>query len=111
MPSVSLKGDGTVRRAVANSIGTPSTSMSVGIPKLRLPVFIVAGPIAASAPTEALFGNAACSSEIPLGVGVTNGADEDGAAPVRRCSKLPEPKNQRRSRLIGPPAVPPHRLS
>ncbi len=100
-----------VRRAVANSIGCPSTSTVVGVPKVRLPILVLAGPIAANALTAGLLGKACCSCWIPLGVGVRKGAEEEGAVPVRVCSKLAEPKNHNLSFSMGPPTVPPHRLS
>src|SRR5580692_7371181 len=100
-----------VRRATANSIGCPSTSTVVGVPNVRLPLAIAVGPMAANALTAGLLGKACCSCWIPFGVGVRKGADEEGAVPVRVCSKLPEPKNHNLSFRIGPPTVPPHRLS
>src|SRR5579864_7988545 len=83
----------------------------MGVPNESVPAFTDAGPTDARAPTAELLGNAACNCEIPLGVGVTNGAEDSGCAPVRVCSQFPEPKNHSLSLLIGPPRVPPQRLS
>src|SRR2546425_8937665 len=48
---------------------------------------------------------------MPVGVGSKPGALELGRPPVRCRSMFAEPKNQALSLQIGPPTVPPNRLS
>src|SRR6185437_9489974 len=81
------------------------------LPKVGLPAVTAVGPNWARAATAGLLGNAACSCLMPVRVGVVAGVEELGE-PAERCrSKLPEPKNQILSFLMGPPMVPPKRLS
>ena len=67
--------------------------------------------MAANAATAELPGNAACNCPKPVVSGVKLPPDEKGAAPMRCRSKFPEPKNQSLFLQIGPPNVPPKRLS
>src|ERR1700686_191930 len=71
---------------------------------------MVAGPIAASNGPTGLLGKAAISCWIPVSVG-TGPGEVLGDPAARWRSKLVEPKNQILSFQMGPPSVPPNRLS
>src|SRR5450755_4946797 len=58
-----------------------------------------------------LEGNAASSWLTPFGVGTRPPAVDAGEPAKRWCSTFADPKNQILSFLIGPPTVPPKRLS
>src|SRR5690349_24191734 len=55
--------------------------------------------------------NAACNCLSPFAVGVTSDPDDAGAWPIRCASMFVPAKNHSLSRTIGPPTVPPYRLS
>src|ERR1700733_13025017 len=76
-----------------------------------LPAATAFGPIVLSIKPMGLLGKAAASCASPLGVGTSPFAVDAGGRAKRCRSKFAEPKNQTLSFLIGPPAVPPKRLS
>src|SRR5215472_1660866 len=92
-------------------MGTPLTATVLRLPNETFPLFTAIGPIPFKAATAALPGNAAESWLSPVGVGVKKGADDEGAVPVRVRSMLLDMKNHSLSFSIGPPKVPPKRLS
>src|SRR5271154_4427128 len=79
--------------------------------KVGFPDVTAFGPIVVSIKPIGLFGKAACNCDTPFAVGTSPPAVEAGD-PAKRCrSRFAEPKNQILSFLIGPPTVPPKRLS
>src|SRR5581483_3772262 len=97
--------------AVQSTVGSSLTSRVVTPVKLGLPDLIAWGPIEARAATPGLLGNAVCNCCRPVKVGVKELPEELGAAPCLKRSRLVDPKNQTLSFLMGPPMVPPKRLS
>src|SRR5580692_4824610 len=76
-----------------------------------LPVVITLGPMVVSINPIGLLGNAACNCVTPFGVGTIPVPEELGEPAKHWRSRLLEPNNQILSFLMGPPALPPKRLS
>src|ERR1700678_2761155 len=87
------------------------TSTFCTLVKVGLPAATALGPIVLSTNPIGLPGKAACNCVTPVGVGTRPGAEELGEPAKRWRSMLLEPKNQILSFLIGPPTLPPKRLS
>src|ERR1700733_13879949 len=87
------------------------TSTFCTFEKVGLPEVIAFGPMVLSISPIGLPGKAACNCVTPVGVGKRLGAEERGEPAKRWRSMLLEPKNQILSFLIGPPTLPPKRLS
>src|ERR1700733_1883914 len=92
-------------------LGTPFLVIGRTPVKVGLPAVTAFGPMVLSISPIGLPGKAACSCATPVGVGTRLGAEELGEPAKRWRSMLLEPKNQILSFLIGPPTLPPKRLS
>ena len=94
-----------------NSIGTATVplftiSVRVGV-NTGFPSLLATGPIFCSKATPGLFGNAAASCAMPVGVGVIAPWLVTVEPAVRILSPKPAPKNHSLSLNTGPPTVAP----
>src|SRR5690242_2751550 len=87
------------------------TGVSVDAPATGFPRGMEYGPNCCRNCTPGLFGNAAANCASPSGVGVSVVPLEKGDEPMRIRCRFADPKNHSLSRRIGPPTVPPKRLS
>src|SRR5579863_321080 len=96
---------------IALGLGAPFIVVGITPVKLGFPAVTAFGPMVLSTNPIGLPGNAVCNCVTPVGVGTRLGAEELGEPAKRWRSMLLEPKNQILSFLIGPPTLPPKRLS